>query len=80
MELISTFAATSNLVAAKVGLMLDGVMPVWFVLTTLAVIFVAFDIRSTPESPVMKWAFVLDRSLRRRRGHGAAARRSYDVP
>ncbi len=38
---------------------LDGVMLTWFVLTALAVIFVAFDIRSTPESPVMKWAFVL---------------------
>jgi hypothetical protein len=59
MELISTFVATSNLIAAKVRLMLDGLMLVWFVLTAVAVIFVAFDIRSTPESPVMKWAFVL---------------------
>ncbi len=40
-------------------MLLDGVMLLWFILTALAVIFVAFDIRSTPESPVMKWAFVL---------------------
>ena len=29
------------------------------VLTALSVAFVAFDIRNTPEHPVMKWAFVL---------------------
>jgi hypothetical protein len=39
--------------------MLDGVMLLWFVLAALAVLFVAVDIRSTPESPVMKWGFVL---------------------
>jgi hypothetical protein len=39
--------------------MLDGVMLLWFVLTALSVLFVAIDIRSTPESPVMKWGFVL---------------------
>ena len=39
--------------------MLSGVMLMWFVLTGLSVLFVAVDIRSTPESPVMKWGFVL---------------------
>ena len=31
--------------------MLDGVMLLWFVLTAAALLFVAIDIRSTPESP-----------------------------
>jgi hypothetical protein len=31
----------------------------WFVLMGLSVVFVAIDIRNTPEHPVMKWAFVL---------------------
>jgi hypothetical protein len=35
------------------------VMLLWFVLTALSVAFVAIDVRSTPEHPVMKWAFVL---------------------
>ena len=39
--------------------MLDGVMLLWFVLTAMSVLFVAIDIRSTPESPVLKWGFVL---------------------
>jgi hypothetical protein len=39
--------------------MLDGVMLLWFVLTAMAVLFVAIDIRTTPESPVLKWGFVL---------------------
>ena len=39
--------------------MLDGVMLLWFVLTAAAVVFVAIDIRSTPESPVLKWGFIL---------------------
>ena len=39
--------------------MLDGVILLWFVLAALAVAFVAIDIRSTPESPVLKWGFVL---------------------
>jgi hypothetical protein len=39
--------------------MLSGVILLWFVLTALAVLFVAVDIRTTPESPVLKWAFVL---------------------
>jgi Domain of unknown function (DUF4396) len=38
---------------------LDGVILLWFVLAALAVAFVAIDIRSTPESPVLKWGFVL---------------------
>jgi Domain of unknown function (DUF4396) len=39
--------------------MLNGVVLLWFVLTALSVVFVAIDIRSTPESPVLKWGFVL---------------------
>ena len=39
--------------------MLDGVILLWFILTALSVIFVAIDIRTTPESTVMKWGFVL---------------------
>ncbi|HEU0154719.1 MAG TPA: DUF4396 domain-containing protein [Stellaceae bacterium] len=39
--------------------MLDGVMLLWFVLAALALLFVAVDIRTTPESPVLKWGFVL---------------------
>jgi len=39
--------------------MIDGIMLLWFVLTGLALLFVAIDIRSTPESTVMKWGFVL---------------------
>lgn len=39
--------------------MLDGVMLLWFVLTGISLLFVAVDIRSTPESPVLKWGFVL---------------------
>jgi Domain of unknown function (DUF4396) len=40
-------------------MLIDGVMLLWFILTGLSVAFVALDIRSTPEHPVMKWAFVL---------------------
>jgi hypothetical protein len=39
--------------------MLNGVMLLWFLLTAMAVVFVAIDIRSTPASPVLKWGFVL---------------------
>lgn len=39
--------------------MLNGVMLLWYVLTAMAVVFVAVDIRSSPVSPVMRWAFVL---------------------
>ncbi len=42
-----------------VDLMLSGVMLLWFILTALSVAFVAIDIRSTPESVVLKWGFVL---------------------
>jgi len=34
-------------------------MTVWFVLTVLSLAFVAFDIRSTPAHPVLKWAFII---------------------
>ncbi len=37
--------------------MLDGVIVTWFILTALSVAFVAIDIRSTPESVVLKWGF-----------------------
>jgi hypothetical protein len=39
--------------------MLDGVILLWFILAALATAFVAIDIRNTPESPVLKWGFVL---------------------
>ena len=39
--------------------MLNGVMLLWFILTGLSVLFVAVDIRATPESKVLKWGFVL---------------------
>jgi len=40
-------------------MLIDGVMLLWFILTALSVLFVAIDIRTTPEHPVMKWAFIL---------------------
>src|SRR5918999_5900394 len=39
--------------------MLDGIILLWFVLTAASVLFVAVDIRSTPESQVLKWGFIL---------------------
>ena len=39
--------------------MLDGVMLLWFLLTAASVLFVVIDIRTTPESTVLKWGFVL---------------------
>lgn len=39
--------------------MLNGVMLLWFILTAISVIFVAVDIRHTPESKVLKWGFIL---------------------
>jgi len=39
--------------------MLEGVMLLWFLMTAAALLFVAIDIRSTPESPVLKWGFLL---------------------
>jgi hypothetical protein len=38
---------------------LNGVMLLWFILTAISVVFVAVDIRSTPESRVLKWGFIL---------------------
>jgi hypothetical protein len=40
-------------------MMLNGIMLLWFLLTAMAVVFVAIDIRSTPASPVLKWGFIL---------------------
>src|SRR5262250_3235764 len=54
----SSFATTARRNAREAS-MLDGVMLLWFVLTAMAVLFVAIDIRTTPESPVLKWGFVL---------------------
>jgi uncharacterized protein DUF4396 len=39
--------------------MIDGVMLLWFLLVAASLLFVAIDIRTTPESVVMKWGFVL---------------------
>jgi len=39
--------------------MLDGVMLLWFLRAAASLLFVAIDIRTTPESPVMKWGFAL---------------------
>jgi len=39
--------------------MLDGVMLLWFLLTALSLLFVVVDIRATPESPILKWGFIL---------------------
>lgn len=39
--------------------MTQGAMLVWFTLTGLSVVFVAFDIQSTPAHPVIKWAFMI---------------------
>ena len=37
----------------------DGMILMWFILTTLSVLFVAIEIRNTPEDPVLKWGFIL---------------------
>jgi hypothetical protein len=39
--------------------MFEGVMLLWFLLTALSLLFVMIDIRITPESPVLKWGFIL---------------------
>ena len=39
--------------------MLEGGMVLWFLLAGISLLFVAIDIRTTPESPVLKWGFVL---------------------
>src|SRR5262249_51567729 len=54
----SPFAATARR-NGREGSMLDGVVLLWFVLTAAALLFVAVDIRTTPESAVLKWGFVL---------------------
>ncbi|MDQ6613692.1 MAG: hypothetical protein M3083_02755 [Actinomycetota bacterium] len=38
---------------------LGGVILLWFIEVVLAVLFVAWDIRRTPEAVVMKWGFVV---------------------
>jgi hypothetical protein len=38
---------------------LDGVILLWFLLTAASLLFVVIDIRTTPESPVLKLGFVL---------------------
>jgi hypothetical protein len=39
--------------------MLSGVMTLWFIEVSFCVVFVAADIRHTPESAVLKWGFVV---------------------
>lgn len=39
--------------------MLEGVMLLWFIQVAIATVFVAVDIRTTPEATVMKWGFVV---------------------
>jgi len=39
--------------------MIQGTMLIWFVLTALSLAFVVIDIPKTPESTVLKWAFVI---------------------
>ncbi len=40
--------------------MLDGAMLLWWILTVPSLLFVTIDIwRTTPESPVLKWAFII---------------------
>ncbi len=39
--------------------MIEGIILTWFVLTALSLIFVVIDIPKTPESIVLKWAFVI---------------------
>ncbi len=39
--------------------MVEGIMLVWFVLTGLSLAFIIIDIPKTPESVVLKWAFII---------------------
>ncbi len=39
--------------------MIEGIIATWFVLTALSLVFVVIDIPKTPESIVLKWAFVI---------------------
>ncbi len=41
------------------GVMLDGVILLWFILTALSVAYVVLDIRTTPAPAVLKWGFIL---------------------
>jgi hypothetical protein len=43
--------------------MFDGVMLLWLLLTALSLVIVVVDIRATPESPVLKWEFILHADL-----------------
>ncbi|MFE0628587.1 DUF4396 domain-containing protein [Streptomyces sp. NPDC058864] len=40
-------------------MLIEGVMLLWFIQVAIGVLFVAIDIRTTPESTVMKWGFVI---------------------
>lgn len=40
-------------------MVLQGVMLLWFIQVLVSVVFIAIDIRRTPESTVMKWGFVV---------------------
>ncbi|MFG2874572.1 DUF4396 domain-containing protein [Streptomyces sp. NPDC048337] len=40
-------------------MLLEGVMLLWFLQVAISVVFVAVDIRRTPEATVMKWGFVV---------------------
>ena len=42
-----------------VNTVLDGIMVLWFAEVAASVVFVAIDILRTPESPVLKWGFVV---------------------
>lgn len=39
--------------------MIQGIMTAWFILTGLSLAFIIVDIPKTPESTVLKWAFVI---------------------
>jgi hypothetical protein len=39
--------------------MLPGIMTLWFIQAILFAGFVAVDSRATPESPVLKWGFII---------------------
>ncbi|MFD4261601.1 DUF4396 domain-containing protein [Streptomyces sp. NPDC058534] len=51
--------AASRAPACREAKMLEGVMLLWFIQVVLGVLFVAIDIRTTPEATVMKWGFVI---------------------
>lgn len=39
--------------------MLSSIVLLWYILNAMAVVFVAIDLRSSPVSPLTRWAFVL---------------------